>query len=412
MQSPALLKRLMDDAFKLDLPSPLGLTSPRGNVETVILMHRGKHDPAATESMIDALSLKGVKVTFLDDMLYPPIPLSFPPPPNPPSLNDLATIVYTSGTTGLPKGVMLTHGNLLHQLQHRISPTKPYDTAEPLPGETMLSLLPVWHITERTFELWQLSRGCKVVYSSIRTFKNDLATHKPQWLVLVPRVLEKVAAGIEAKFKSGSVVQRGIVKVVTKVGTLRNSQKRVLLNLTTKMPTLLAKVKAVLLVAALTPLSLVGNKLVWSKVKLGFGGRQKCIISGGSALSQSLETFYDLAGIPIVVGYGLTETSPLVAHRRLDANLPVGGCVGKPTYQTELKVRPAATRTRARRWSPPMVENLEGDVNRAANKRAHTATHGRRSSSLTQRPSTLSPCSHRPLLLFTNMYGVCRSSTR
>ena len=62
---------------------------------------------------------------------------------------------------------------------------------EPLPNETFLSLLPVWHITERTFELWVATRGAKVVYSSIRTFKNDLEKWKPEWMVLVPRVLEK-----------------------------------------------------------------------------------------------------------------------------------------------------------------------------------------------------------------------------
>ena len=64
--------------------------------------------------------------------------------------------------------------------------------------------MPVWHITERTFELWMLTRSCKVVYSSIRTFKNDMAKHKPEWLVLVPRVLEKIASGVQDKFTSGT----------------------------------------------------------------------------------------------------------------------------------------------------------------------------------------------------------------
>merc|ERR1719506_1062994 len=90
----------------------------------------------------------------------------------------------------------------------------------------MLSLLPVWHITERTFELWQFTRGCKVVYSSIRTFRDDLARHRPQWMVLVPRVLEKVAAGVQAKFKAGSAAQRAIVSAVTRAGVARNKARR------------------------------------------------------------------------------------------------------------------------------------------------------------------------------------------
>ena len=97
----------------------------------------------------------------------------------------LILVVYTSGTTGRPKGVMLTHGNLLHQTGHRLAPTRPYDESEPLPGELMLSLLPVWHITERTFELFMLVRGCHVVYSGIRWFKNDLAKYQRMLLSLL-----------------------------------------------------------------------------------------------------------------------------------------------------------------------------------------------------------------------------------
>lgn len=234
---------------------------------------------------------------------------------------------------------MLTHGNLLHQIGHRLGPTKVWDESEPLPGECMLSLLPVWHITERTFELFMLTRGCSVVYSSIRHFKNDLAAHQPEWLVLVPRVLEKVAAGVQDKFAGGSAVVKTLVKLFTTTSGLRSKHKKI-----TQGLTLGDKVEggnkmlSNVILATLAPINAVGDKIVWSKVKDGFGGKNKLIISGGSALPGSLETFYENCGLNICVGYGLTECSPLIAHRRSDTNLVTGGCVGQACIDTELRV--------------------------------------------------------------------------
>jgi len=337
LEGSNLLRKLAEDAKKEGLTSPLGLVSKNGPIEEVILMHKSK---LSIDSIIEEYpNLSSLRITYLTDLLDNANTIS-PSPHTTVLPSDPSTIVYTSGTTGRPKGVVLTHSNLLHQMNHRLNPTSTYDDSEPLPGETFLSLLPVWHITERTFELWCAVRGCKVVYSSVRGFKGDLEKWKPEWMVLVPRVLEKIASGIQAKFKSGSPVQKAIVNIVTKAGLKRNAQRRILNNLVegSKKAGFRKRLKAKLTVAALSPLCAVGDKLVWSKVKTGFGGSQKVIISGGSALSSDLELFYDLAGIPIIVGYGLTETSPLIAHRRLDSNLNVGGCVGRECYETVLKV--------------------------------------------------------------------------
>ncbi len=203
----------------------------------------------------------------------------------------------------------------------------------------MLSLLPVWHITERSFELWMLTRGCNVVYSSIRAFKNDLAKHQPEWLVLVPRVLEKVAMGVQDKFANGSAAVKALVKLFTLTSGLRSKHSKIADGLVVgEKGSGGNKLVSKLIVAALAPLNAVGDKLVWSKVKDGFGGKNKVIISGGSALAGALETFYETCGVKICVGYGLTECAPLIAHRRVDNNLVTGGCVGNPCVDTELRV--------------------------------------------------------------------------
>lgn len=204
----------------------------------------------------------------------------------------------------------------------------------------MLSLLPVWHITERTFELWIFTRGCKVVYSSIRTFKKDLETHKPEWLVLVPRVLEKIASGVQNKFAEGSAAVKTLVKLFTATGMIKNKHSQIAqgLVLGDSSPSFISKLQSRIILALLSPINAVGNKLVWSKVQAGFGGQQKAIISGGSALAGALESFYQMCGIPIMVGYGLTECSPLISHRRSDTNLITAGCVGGPCLDTEMRV--------------------------------------------------------------------------
>jgi long-chain acyl-CoA synthetase len=338
LQGAKLLKKLANDAKKQGLSTPLGLyNQSHGAVETVILMHKEKKSDEEIEALGREL---GVNVLVFQDLLNAANPMSEDDIADIKLCkDDVATIVYTSGTTGKPKGVMLTHGSLLHQIGHRLGPTQVWDESEPLPGELMLSLLPVWHITERTFELFMLTRGCSVVYTSIRHFKNDLAKHQPEWLVLVPRVLEKVATGVQDKFANGSAVVKALVNIFTVTSGLRSKHKKIAKGLVVgEKGEGGNKLASNIILAALAPINAVGDKIVWSKVKEGFGGKNKLIISGGSALAGSLETFYENCGLNICVGYGLTECSPLIAHRRSDSNLVTGGCVGQACIDTELRV--------------------------------------------------------------------------
>lgn len=365
LQGPRLLNKLLKDAKNANSQdSCLGLSNEsHGPVKHVILMHQEKKTQSDLDAIMESCNNE-IKISFWEDLLEQEDASAAKDFPKV-TKEDLATIVYTSGTTGRPKGVMLAHGNLLHQTSHRLAPSKPYEESEPLPGETMVSLLPVWHITERSFELWMLTRGCKVVYSSIRHFKADMAKHKPEWLVLVPRVLEKIATGVQDKFASGSAAVKVLSKLFTSTGRIRAKNAALAKGLAvgnSDDPSGLQRLVSKATVAAVAPLNAVGDKLVWSKVQEGFGGNLKTIISGGSALAGSLEKFYETAGFSIIVGYGLTECAPLLSYRRLDGNLATAGCCGKPCLDTEVRVVDPESKTTAYADRPGLPDGEVGVV--------------------------------------------------
>ncbi|MGL4500847.1 MAG: AMP-dependent synthetase/ligase, partial [Planktothrix sp.] len=250
----------------------------------------------------------------------------------------LATLLYTSGTTGQPKGVMLTHKNLLHQINGIP------DVIQPEPGETFLSLLPTWHTFGRTGQYFCLSQGCTIVYTNIRYFKQDLKEFKPHYMISVPRIWEAIYESAQKQFREQSEQKQKIVDFFFSGSEKYILARRIAQGLTLDLKPasgsekFLAQVKTWLY----TPFQIIGDRLVYQKVREATGGQLKFAISGGGSLAMHLENFYEIVGVNLLVGYGLTETSPVLSARREKHNLR--GSSGKPIPETELCIVDPETR--------------------------------------------------------------------
>jgi long-chain acyl-CoA synthetase len=250
----------------------------------------------------------------------------------------LATLIYTSGTTGKPKGVMLSHANLLHQVT-TLSSAIPLDA-----GDRVLSILPSWHSYERSCEYFLLSRGCTQIYTNIRTFKNDLKRFKPHVMVGVPRLWDSLYEAIQKQFREQSPTRQRLVNFFLNLSKAYIEAQRIAQNLSlenlhpTQSQQLIAKIKAILL----KPLHALGDRLVYKKIRAATGSNIKYLISGGGSLAKHLDDFYEIVGVPLLVGYGLTETSPVTNARTYKRNLR--GSAGQPLPQTEIRIVDPETR--------------------------------------------------------------------
>ncbi|AFY68472.1 o-succinylbenzoate--CoA ligase [Thalassoporum mexicanum PCC 7367] len=239
----------------------------------------------------------------------------------------LATLIYTSGTSGKPKGVMLTHGNILTQVRGGTAMVKPF------PGDRILSILPTWHSYERSCEYFLFSQGVTQIYTNLRKIKNDLATFKPQYMLAVPRLWESIYEGIQRKFDAESATKRKLINFLLNASNTYIKARRVVNGLSLTGGN---QLKARLTMFAYAPLYWLAKKLVFDKIRAGIGGEFKYICSGGGALQPHLELFYEAAQIEILVGYGLTETSPMVTARRPERNLRTTS--GIPLPDAEIKI--------------------------------------------------------------------------
>jgi long-chain acyl-CoA synthetase len=245
---------------------------------------------------------------------------------------DLATLIYTSGTSGNPKGVMLTHGNLLHQINTCGTVIPAY------PGLEVLSILPSWHSYERSCEYYLLSQGCTQIYTNIRYFKQDLKDYRPKCIVVVPRLLESLYEGIQKQFREQSASQQKVVNTCLDLSKKYIEARRIVegLSLECLTPTLGQKLQARAQMSILAPLHAIADKLVYTKIRAATGGQIQNMISGGGSLAKHLDLFFEIVGINVLVGYGLTETSPITHVRRPWQNIRLTS--GKPLPGTEIKI--------------------------------------------------------------------------
>lgn len=216
------------------------------------------------------------------------------------SPDDLASIIYTSGTTGLPKGVMLTHGNLVSNVEM---------TAKAVPvGErdVFLSFLPLSHVLERMAGYYiPLFQGATIAYAEgVKELAHNLREVRPTILIAVPRIFEKFSDAIWDNVRNSSESKKKIFYWSLKQ---RKGFGRFL-----------------------------ANALVFGKIRRKMGGRLRLAVSGGAPLDEKIGKFFDKMGIRILEGYGLTETSPVVAVNRMDKCK--FGTVGQPLEGLEVRI--------------------------------------------------------------------------
>lgn len=247
----------------------------------------------------------------------------------------LVTLIYTSGTTGNPKGVMLTHANILFNIE-----TLPVlvNLSE---KDLWVSILPSWHIFERTCEYLALSGGSCIVYSSLKTFAADLEQYRPTLVATVPRLWESLYGRVLNTMTERGRAARRIFMLMITISVRFRRARRQWAGFLPQFRKLAWPIRLWKKLTALLQMTLLGLPYLLARHKLKplrsrFGGRLRMAISGGGALPAYLEEWLDAIGLRIANAYGMTECAPGIAGRGFNSR--VFRTLGPPFPGTEVRI--------------------------------------------------------------------------
>jgi len=275
-------------------------------IEHVVLFDSNDQNPA-TERSLRELEEKGQALQSQSPEPISDLAASARP-------EDLATIIYTSGTTGEPKGVMLTHANMVSNL---ISSSNHFEFNE---RDVALSVLPLSHIFERQAMNMYLHHGLSVYFGSLETLGENLKEVQPTVFVGVPRIYEKIIARVQERAAEKGKLNARVVAWAVEIGK--------------RWARLLASHRSVSI--ALSIKHRLADVIILEKLRKAMGGRIRILVSGGAALSAEVALAFLGARLPIVQGYGLTETSPVITAGQLQDNRV--GTAGKPIRDVEVRI--------------------------------------------------------------------------
>jgi long-chain acyl-CoA synthetase len=250
--------------------------------------------------------------------------------------DDLFTIIYTSGTTGMPKGVMLSHGNMVYNINEvpKAIGLKPDDS--------MLSLLPVWHIFERAVDYGAIAKGIPLYYTNVRDVRDDFAKVKPTFMPSAPRLWESLYQGIQQRIEKSEPARKMLFEAAYQINKAYKKAvdylagNELAMHPESDVDRVTKTLTSAFIAANLYLPSRVADTVVFSKIREAMGGRFRGSISGGGALPAHVDEFFNVIGVPVYEGYGMTECAPIISVRT--EGKIVQGSVGFVPNGTEVAI--------------------------------------------------------------------------